>query len=105
MVYCVYSLESPPWGDSNKNTQYTFKLNKNKKDIPIMLPDLALWITLISSNYPFLEHVFMIQKVFEPLKDLLCMFTHNTHIMCCKGDGVISDSVLLPFLFWNAELD
>ena len=24
--------------------------------------------------------------------------------MCYKGDGVISDSVLLPFLFWNAEL-
>ena len=23
--------------------------------------------------------------------------------MCCKGDEVISDSVLLPFLFWNAE--
>ena len=23
--------------------------------------------------------------------------------MCCKGDGVISDSVLLPFLFWNVD--
>ena len=26
------------------------------------------WLTLISSNYPCLEHIFMIPKVFEPLK-------------------------------------
>ena len=32
-----------------------------------MLPDLAL----ISSNYPCLEHVFMVQNMFEPLKFLL----------------------------------
>ena len=24
MVYCVHSLESPRWGDSNENTQHTF---------------------------------------------------------------------------------
>ena len=33
-----------------------------------MLPDLALWLTHISSNYPYLEHIFMVPKVFEPLK-------------------------------------
>ena len=33
-----------------------------------MLPDLALWLALISSNYPCLKHIFMVQKVFEPLK-------------------------------------
>ena len=33
-----------------------------------MPPDLALWLTLISSNYPCLEHIFMVPKVFDPLK-------------------------------------
>ena len=33
-----------------------------------MPPDLALWLTLISSNYPCLELIFMVPKVFEPLK-------------------------------------
>ena len=30
---------------------------ENRKDIPIMPPDLGLWLTLISSNYPCLEHI------------------------------------------------
>ena len=67
MVYCMYSLEWPRWGDSNENTQHSFMLKKIKK-IPIMRPDLALWLTLISSNYPSLEHIFSVQKMFEPLK-------------------------------------
>ena len=33
-----------------------------------MPSDLALKLTLISSNYPCLEHIFMVPKVFEPLK-------------------------------------
>ena len=39
MVCCVYSLESP---HSNENTQHNFMLKKNRKDIPIMSPVLAL---------------------------------------------------------------
>ena len=35
--------------------------------------DMALCFTVISSNYPYLEHVFMVQKVFEPLK-FYCIF-------------------------------
>ena len=31
MVYCVYSLESPRWGNFNENTQYTFMLKKIEK--------------------------------------------------------------------------
>ena len=31
MVYCVYSLESPQWGDSNENTQHTFMSKKIEK--------------------------------------------------------------------------
>ena len=30
--------------------------------------DFALWLTLISSNYLCLEHIFMVPKVFDPLK-------------------------------------
>ena len=33
-----------------------------------MPPDLALCLTLIRSNYPCLEHIFMVPKVFEPMK-------------------------------------
>ena len=33
-----------------------------------MPPDLALSSTLIGSNYPCLELIFMVTKVFEPLK-------------------------------------
>ena len=38
------------------------------KEILIMRPDLALLSTLIGSNYPCLELIFMVPKVFEPLK-------------------------------------
>ena len=33
MVYSVYSSESPPWGDSNENTQYTFMFKKIEKKV------------------------------------------------------------------------
>ena len=33
-----------------------------------MPPDLALWLTLISSKFPCLEHIFMVPTLFEPLK-------------------------------------
>ena len=64
MVYCVFSLESPHWGDSNENTQHTFMSIENQKGPP----DLALLSTLTGSNYPCLELIFMVPKVFEPLK-------------------------------------
>ena len=38
------------------------------KEILIMPPDLALLSTLIGSNYSCLELIFMVPKVFEPLK-------------------------------------
>ena len=40
MVYCVYSLESPRWGDSKENTQHTFLLKKVEK---ISLLCLLTW--------------------------------------------------------------
>ena len=38
------------------------------KEILIMPPDLAQLSTLIGSNYPCLELIFMVPKVFEPMK-------------------------------------
>ena len=43
-------------------------MQENRKDIPILPSDLALWLTLISSNFPGFEHIFMVPKLFEPLK-------------------------------------
>ena len=47
-----------------------------RKDISVYPPDLELLLTLIGSNYPFLELIFMVPKVFEPLKFdcSICMF-------------------------------
>ena len=38
-VYCVFSLESPHWGDSNENTQYT--IFNIKKKITLNYPKSA----------------------------------------------------------------
>ena len=38
------------------------------KDILILPPDRALLSTLIGSNYPCLELIFMVPTVFEPLQ-------------------------------------
>ena len=40
---------------SNENTQYTIILKNIDKNILIIPPDSALWLTPISSNYPCLE--------------------------------------------------
>ena len=57
---------------STHNIPSCQKKKKNRKDIPIIPPDLALLSTLIGSNYPCLELIFMVPKVFEPLK-LYCI--------------------------------
>ena len=50
-----------------------YRKSKINKYITIMPPDLALCLTLISSNYPSLEHIFIVPKVFEPSK-FYCIF-------------------------------
>ena len=71
IVCCVYSLESPHRGDSNEYTQHTITLLKIE-NISInyrhLLPDLAPWLYLICSNYPSLEQISMVPKMFESLK-------------------------------------
>ena len=47
---------------------------KKIKAILILPPDLALLSTLIGSNYPCLELISMVPKVFEPLKFDLISF-------------------------------
>ena len=49
---------------------------ENRKDTPILPSDLALWLTLISSNYPCLEHIFIVPKVFEPFNLYCIVFVH-----------------------------
>ena len=46
------------------------------KIYPFMPPDLALLLTLISSNYPCLEHIFMV-----PIEVLLYIVTHYNIIL------------------------
>ena len=53
-----------------------------------MPPYLALLLTLIGSNYPCLELIFMVPKVFEPLK---------FYFICLKIDQDAMVSVLLAY--------
>ena len=51
---------------------------KSRIEILIMPPDLALLSTLIGLNYPCLELICMVPKVFEPLKfDCISLATYN----------------------------
>ena len=46
-----------------------------------MSPDLALLSSLIGSNYPCLELIFMVPKVFKPLK-FNCIITCTKLLPC-----------------------
>ena len=46
-----------------------------------MPPDLALRLTLISSNNPCFELIFMVPKVFEPLKFYYSLFSYFKALM------------------------
>ena len=80
-----------------------------------MHPDLALLLTLISLNYPYLELIFMVPKVFEPLKFycswrntclslvILCIIEtlSETHLLT----STFLDSILLgPAEYTGAEV-
>ena len=71
IVCCVYSLELPHRGDSNEYTQHTIfvlKIEKISQNYRYLLPDLVPWLTLSGSNYPCLEWISMVPKMFEPLR-------------------------------------
>ena len=58
------------------------------KEILVMPPDLALLSTLIGSNYPCLELIFMVPKVLKPLKFdciiILCTTIHRYPIFSTR---------------------
>ena len=57
LVYRLYSLELPRWGDSNENTQHTFMLKKIKKIYLLCLLTSAMinphWLELPLSQTHF----------------------------------------------------
>ena len=61
------------------------------KEILIMRPDLALLSTLIGSNYPCLELIFMVPKVFEPLKFDCILLLTRLHLLS------LSYTLTVPF--------
>ena len=76
MVCCVYSLESPRWGDSNQNTRHTLILKEIGK---IFLLCLLTW----RCNQPSRARttpVSKVPKVFEPLK-FDCTLSCNERIV------------------------
>ena len=76
----MYTLESPHRGDSNEYTQHTiivYKIKKISLNYHHLLSDLEPWLTLSGSNYPYLERVSMIRKMFQPLR--LDCFSQKRH--------------------------
>ena len=66
-----------------------------------MPPVLALFLTLISSNYPCLEHLFMVPKVFEPFK-FGCNIkapANNAYICQNVADGMKKVETLIRLIF------
>ena len=71
IVRCAYSLESPHRSDSNEYTQHTIivlKIEKISLNYRYLFPELVPWLTLSDSNYPCLERISMVPKMFEPLR-------------------------------------
>ena len=61
---------------------------KLPKIIPHLLPNLAPWLTLGGSNYPCLEEVSTVPKMFEPLKfDCICSLLRGLEQLILLGWG------------------
>ena len=70
-VYCVLSLESPRWGDSNEYTQYTI-FNMKKKNNLNYPKSAAIGFLSKGLKRKFETAVVNEPSVFEPLK-FYCM--------------------------------
>ena len=79
-VYCVFSLESPHRGDSNKYKQHTI-FNIKKKKSRLIIRSLSLCDFSDGLKNAFERAVVDEQSVFEPLK-FYCMFTEVTLLTC-----------------------
>ena len=61
-------------------------MEKTLLNYPHLPPDLALWLTLSGSNYPCLEQLYMVPKMFEPLRfDCTCTISNFVWIKCVPG--------------------
>ena len=86
-----------------------------------MRPDLVLRLTLISSNYPCLEHIFVVPKVFEPFRfyctflSELTSFRKDLGLPWCikegrmlfpvvKADRKTRRCILAPTINWKDEV-
>ena len=87
-----------------ENTIY-HHVKENRKDIFIMPPDPALWLSLISSNYLCLELIFMVPKVFELLKFycILTVSSANIFHLYCLGIGFGSKLIKTKSCKGNSE--
>ena len=107
IVCSVYSLESPQWVHSTYN--YCVGDRKKKSlNYRHLLSGLASWFTLSGSNYPYLEQISMVPKIFEPLE---FDYTYGKHWRL-RWDGssraVSSGSKLFAILLlifdWNPSM-
>ena len=76
IVCWMYSLELPHRGNSNEYTQHTIIVLKIKNislNYRYLFPELVPWLTLSGSNYPYLEWISMVPKMFKPLR-VDCIF-------------------------------
>ena len=71
----------------------------NQNDTPSMPPDLALRLTLTSLNYPCLEHIFIVPKMFEPLKFYCNLFQYT--IAAGKNEYLYSRPLFVSDAMWG----
>ena len=72
------------------------------KDILIMPPYLALLSTLIISNYPYLELVFMVPTVFEPLKfDCIMLSGNKQTTLNISNTDISKHSIISKNIVWT----
>ena len=60
----------------------------------VMPPVMALRLTLVSSNYPCLEHLFIVSKVFEPYHNYRCL-----QGWCVRTYGFVALTVLFSTVY------
>ena len=78
---CCVLIRIASSGHSNDYTQQFCVENHKKKSLNdrYCLPNLTLWLTLSGSNYPCLEQLSMVPKIFEPLKFDYLIYPNETN--------------------------
>ena len=92
MVYCVYSLESPRWGDSNENTQHTFILEKIEK---IAILSLLTW----RCNQPSLARTTPVSNIFSWSRRCSSHWSSTVHVSIVRIFKLCDLLKLIFYLF------